>query len=212
MSTKKVTFSSNVVVHKSSNSLAILDINALHSIIQDMLNCDLATQLLEFVNNKRGQDDLTFYELNEVLAAAMNEPHMLKVISKFDAAKRNNIKSVLIGHMLTHSGKPFKHILSQYVERDDPYVDAGVMCMMIIINPVLRLSCKTVSCDVTPMSNVTKTQCANIKKMIQSSYVGNNDLQESFYVFFKKNYETTFACKLPEVDFITTSKHHIRRK
>jgi hypothetical protein len=212
MSTKKVTFSSNVVVHKSSNALAILDLNAMYAIIQDMLNCDLATQLLEFVNNKRGQDNLTFYELNEVLHAAISDHHMTRITSKFDVAKQNNIKSVLIGHMLTYSGKPFKHIISQYVERDDPYVDAGVMCMMTIINPVLRLSCKTVSCDVTPMSNASKTQCANIKRLIQSSYVGSNDLQESFYVFFKKNYETTFACKLPEVDFVTNSKHHIRRK
>ena len=66
---------------------------------------------------------------------------------------------------------------------------------MLIMTPTLDASCKAWDCT-SAQNNDVKSLCKEVKQLIKDSYDGDTRLKETFYKFFKNNYEHVFECKL----------------
>lgn len=206
---KTVTFGhTRVLQHKKGDNAGnttydAMNITSLFDAIRDMLDADFKQAILDFVNNKPRQPDLSWYEFGEILERIFRHARIRPVLDvmKVDGTtvrhRELTLKNVIIGHLLTHQNAPFKQVLSHYLESGDHTsigYDFTIHCLMIIMSPTLYLHCKSFDCG---SNKEAKDACRAIEHLVRSSYTRDNGWNEAFLHLFKKHYKTAYKCDFP---------------
>lgn len=203
---RKVIFGQDKVKLISNNAYNAMDVTNLYDSINSLLEGNLKQATLDFVNNKKGQPDLSWYEFGEILDRIFTNKKIAQVIG---TSKLNELtfKNLLIGHLLAFGEKPFKHILSHYVRSEKPndvQFDFTIVCFLIILNPTFHLHCKAFN-RYSKNANVAQV-CKQIENLVKNAYTLDNGWNEAFFELFKNHYEIAYGCPFPSQATTTGGK------